>query len=339
MILGVGILLALATMWLTGRILLLLFCGVLLAVFLGSLADAIGAPLKLPRAAGLALALFLLCTFIGGIIYFLAPQVAHQSVELWHSVGTTFTQLHTALARRFPDIELPASKLPSASQLTEQLFGLTSSVVGMLVRFGIVLFVGIYAAVDPDLYVRGFLRLFRGAWRQRIDELLSQTSRALRWWLLGRAIAMASVGLLVIIGLWIGGVRLAFTLGLLAGLLTFVPYVGAIVSAIPAILIAFAQGPGFVLYALAVFLLAHVLEAYVIVPVVQHRVIHLPPVFLLAAQAIMGTLFGLLGVALAAPLAATGMVAVRVLYLRDTEGEPHPDATTVDLATGGRRGP
>lgn len=320
-IVGFVVLLAFLTMWLAGSVLLLLFCGVLLAVVLQSLALAIGNPLRLPHGVSFALALMLLLGLFGGVVYFTAPQVANQATELWQTVGTALQRVRETLHNYFPDIELPASRVFSAPWLTAQLFGLTSSAVGLLMTLGIIFFVGVYTAADPSLYIRGFLRLFTPQWRPRIEELLTEMSRALRRWLLGRAIAMSAVGILMVLGLWIGGIRLAFALGLIAGVLTFIPYLGAIASAVPAVLIAGTQGPGYVVYTLAIFSVAHVLEAYVIVPLVQQQVIHLPPALLLAAQALLGAWFGVIGVALAAPLTAMGMVAVQILYLRDILNE------------------
>lgn len=316
-IVGFVLLLAFLTMWLAGSVLLLLFCGVLLAVVLQSLAHAIGRPLRLPHGVSFALALVLMFVLLGAAVYFLAPQVADQGNELWQTIGTALHRVREAIHRYFPNMELPASKVFTAPWLTAQLFGLTSSAVGLLMTLGVIFFVGVYTAADPSLYIRGFLRLFTPQWRPRIEELLTEMGRALRRWLLGRAIAMSAVGILMVVGLWIGGIRLAFTLGLIAGVLTFIPYLGAIASAVPAVLIAGTQGPAYVAYTLVIFSVAHVLEAYVIVPLVQQRVIHLPPALLLAAQAFLGAWFGVIGVALAAPLTAMGMVAVQILYLRD----------------------
>jgi predicted PurR-regulated permease PerM len=321
-VLGFIALPVLLLMWLVGRILLLLFCGILLALLLRSLANLVGRSFHLPNAVSMAVALALMFGLIGGAFYFLAPQVLQQSAELWQNVVAGADRLHAEILRRFPDIELPAGQLPGASQLAGQLFGLTSSVLDIFVTFGIILFVGIYGAADPALYIAGLLRLFKPALRPRVEELVLETGRALRWWLLGRAIAMLAVGVLVMLGLWIGGVALAFTLGVVAAILTFIPYVGAIVSAIPAVLIAFAQGPHLVLYVLGVIAVAHVLEGYIVIPLVQQRIAHLPPALLLASQAILGTLFGMLGITLAAPLTVAGMVATKLLYLRDVLGEP-----------------
>lgn len=314
---GFAIVAAVAVMWFVGDVLLLLFCGILFAVLLDGLANSIDRVVQLPRLVRVVLALVFLLAICGGAIYLTAPQVVDQAVELRQNIVTTVAHLQEDLARYFPDVSLPLSKFPSTSWLTAHLFGLTTSIVGILVTLGVIFFVGLYAAVDPDLYVRGFLRLFRPDWRQLAKEVLTESGRALRWWLLGRGIAMAAVGALTMAGLGIGGVHLAFTLGLITGLLTFIPYLGAILSAIPAILIAVTQGPGFVVFVLIIFVVAHILEGYVIVPLVQQRVIHLPPALLLAAQAIVGSSYGVIGVALAAPLTAIAMVVTKKLYLRD----------------------
>ena len=126
------------------------------------------------------------------------------------------------------------------------------------------------------------------------------------------------------VGLWLIGVRLAFTLGLLAGTLSFVPYLGSISSAIPAVLIALTQSNTMVLYVIVLYVVVHVAEGYILVPLMQKKMVNLPPALTLSMQAILGTLLGVIGIALATPPTAAVMVATRMLYV---EGVLHDTGT------------
>jgi predicted PurR-regulated permease PerM len=123
------------------------------------------------------------------------------------------------------------------------------------------------------------------------------------------------------IGLWLLHIKLAFTLGLFTGVMIFVPYLGAILSEIPAVLIALIQGPGKVIEVLILYLGVHVLEAYVLTPMVQRRAIRLPPAVTIMSQMFMFSITGILGIAVATPLAATVIVTVKELYLHEKAEE------------------
>jgi predicted PurR-regulated permease PerM len=175
----------------------------------------------------------------------------------------------------------------------------------------------LYGAADPEIYVAGAVRLVPLGRRARIREVLREVAQALRWWLVGRLISMAVIAVMTGAGLWLIGVRLAFTLGLLAGTLSFVPYLGSISSAIPAILIALTQSTTMVLYVIVLYVVVHIAEGYILVPLTQKKMVHLPPALTLSMQAILGTLLGIIGIALATPLTAAVMVATRMLYVED----------------------
>jgi predicted PurR-regulated permease PerM len=123
----------------------------------------------------------------------------------------------------------------SARAVAGRFFGIASSTIGVVVGAIVVLFIGLYGALDPGVYVAGAVRLFPLERRARIREVLHEMAHSLRWWLFGRLISMAVIAVMTGAGLWLIGVRLAFTLGLLAGTVSFVPYLGSISSAILAL--------------------------------------------------------------------------------------------------------
>ncbi|MEO6828966.1 MAG: AI-2E family transporter [Acidobacteriaceae bacterium] len=120
------------------------------------------------------------------------------------------------------------------------------------------------------------------------------------------------------IGLWALGVPLAFTLGLFTGVMIFIPYLGALLSEIPAVLVALGISPMTAVYVLILYLGVHAIEGYVLTPLVQRRAVRLMPVLTILAQFFMWLVAGVLGVAIAAPLAAVGLVLVKRLYLHES---------------------
>jgi predicted PurR-regulated permease PerM len=181
----------------------------------------------------------------------------------------------------------------------------------------LILFLGVHFALDPRLYRDSALRVIPPAYRQRVGPALDDAGVALQKWLLGQLIAMLSVGILIGVSLWLLGVPLALSLGILAGLCEFVPVVGPILSAIPGVLLAFSQGPEMALYAVLIYVVMQQLESNLIIPLIQRWAVKLAPAASLLAVVAFGLLFGILGVAFATPIAVVVMVMVKHLYVED----------------------
>jgi predicted PurR-regulated permease PerM len=202
-----------------------------------------------------------------------------------------------------------------------QLTGLASTTVGVVINILIVFIIGLFLASQPDLYARGLKHLVPLAHRVHIGEVLSVIEDALRRWLIGRFGLMLINGALTALGLWVLRVPLAFTLGLLAGLLNFVPNFGPWIAAIPAVLIAFLQGPRQALSVGVLYLVLQSADGYLLTPLVDRRSVELPPVLTITAQVLLGLAFGFIGILLASPLTAVAMILVKMLYVEDLLGE------------------
>ena len=153
-----------------------------------------------------------------------------------------------------------------------------------------------------------------------MSPLPYETAETLWCWVLGRLFSMATLGVLTGIGLWLIGVPAALALGVLSGLLIFVPYIGAVAAALPNVVLAFSISGRTALYAIGLFIGIHILEGYLLVPLVQRRATHLPPAVGLGGQLIMGVLAGLVGLLFATPLLLAVLVLVRTLYVEDVLG-------------------
>jgi predicted PurR-regulated permease PerM len=179
----------------------------------------------------------------------------------------------------------------------------------------VVIVAGIFLALQPRFYATGAIKLVPPHKRALIGEAMNECERALQLWLKGQLMAMVVVGLLVGTGLWLLGVPSALTLGLLAGLLEFIPFAGPILAMIPAVLLALAVSPDLAIWVLLLYLAVQQFEGNVLTPVVQQYAVDLPGVVLLFSLIGFGIIFGTLGVILAAPLAVVSYVLVKRLYV------------------------
>jgi predicted PurR-regulated permease PerM len=196
-----------------------------------------------------------------------------------------------------------------------------SSIASALTGLFVVLFIAIFYAVEPALYREGVLHLVPHKRRKRIAEALSGTSIVLRRWLVAQFSAMIIVGVLTTVAYLIIGVDAAFALGLIAGLCEFVPFVGPVVAAIPAIGMAAAESSDKAMYVALAALAIQQAEEVLIVPLLMKNNLEMPPILTILAQGAMGLAFGVIGLLVAVPLLAALMVPVKMLYVHDVIGD------------------
>lgn len=327
---GIGLLfiLAITFVWVAAEVLLLVFAASLVAVLLNAATRFLVVYLHLPRglALGIVLAALISSLALGG--YFLAPRISGQIDQLSTTIPRALKVFEDYLASSswgqtvLEQVPAPQEMLNNASEVLMQARMLFSGAFGALVNFIIILFVGMYLAAQPRLYINGILRLLPKKKRARGEEVIAELGRTMELWLLGKFISMTVVGSMGALGLWLLDVPLAITLGLLAGLLDFIPYIGPILAGIPALLIAFSESPLTALYVLLLFILLQLMEGYLISPLVERKTVSLPPAITISMQVTLGLFFGLMGVALASPLAASLFVLITMLYVQDTLHDP-----------------
>jgi predicted PurR-regulated permease PerM len=303
--------------------LLLIFAGILFGIFLNGLTNCVTQWLRLPRWA----ALTLICLLLGAALFlfgwFAGPQVVQQMQQLVQQLPNSVT----ALQRRLQDYSWGRTLLSTMPPLDQmhlsiqallgpvtQMFTMTIEVLGWFV---FIFFVGLYLAASPEEYLEPTLLVLSPEHRARGREVLHALGQGLGWWLFGRAVTMISLGILTAIALWLFDIPLALVLGIIAGLLLFVPYLGAIAAAIPAFLVALMQSPAKALWVLVIYTGVHVFEGYFITPFVQRRAVALPPGLLLSVQILSASLFGLGGVVFSTPLTVVTIILVQMLYVQD----------------------
>ena len=308
-------------------VLLIVFAGMLVSIFLGGLTQLMQDATRLPRSLALGSVIGLLIVLLAGASVLTGPQLAGQLAQLSERLPQAIDQIER-LATQYgwmqevvDAVPGPAEMLPAATDVWGQLTDVFTVTFGAVAGLAIILAVGLYGAISPGTYASGLVRLVPLPKRERAEEVVGAVLRALRWWLVGRVTLMVVLGTLTGVGLWIVGIPSAFALGLITGLLSFIPYIGAILSAIPALLVAFLVSATHMVYALIVFAVVQGLENYLFTPLVQEHAVSIPPAALLVAQLVMGFLAGFLGVLLATPIAVTVIVLVQLLYVEDVLGD------------------
>lgn len=317
---AVGVLALALLLWQLMHGLILVFAAVILSIALLSVTRGFErlTPLRGAWALGAASAGVVVC--LAAFVALVGWRIAAQFGPLADAVSSAWTQVREAL-HNTPSGQaiLRTLATPSAAgSLTTGLRAATGT-VGALADVVLVLVIGLFLAADPALYRRGILRLASTSLRPRLAGMLDALGSALRRWLGGVLVSMLCIGLITGLGLWLLNIPMSLSLGFLAGLLEFVPYLGPIAAAIPAILVAFTLGSIPALEVLGLYILVHVIEAYVLVPLIQRRAVALPPALGLIAVVIFGILFGALGVMFAHPLMVAVIVLVEKLYLEASE--------------------
>jgi predicted PurR-regulated permease PerM len=207
------------------------------------------------------------------------------------------------------------------SGATRYLFPFLSSTIEIVTGLLIIIFLSIYIAVDPGMYRRGIMHLFPHERRERIGQVLSAIAAVLRKWLVTQLIAMLTLGIVTTILLLALDVKAAFALGLLSGLFEFIPTLGPIISALPAIAMGFLDSPEKALWVTIAYIGVHFLEGHLLIPLLMKGGINLPPALTIFSQALMAVLFGFLGLMCAVPLLAATVVGVKMLYVEDVVGD------------------
>jgi predicted PurR-regulated permease PerM len=330
-----GVLMAVALAccaWFGASILLLTFAGILFAILLRTPAEWMHRRLKIPSSVAVVLVILILLGSAAGVGWLIAPslddQVAKVKVELPKAVDRAGEWLgKTWIGKILRDGD-PGARIEWASMLGRAA-GVLSSLAGILLGVTIFVFVGIFLAVNPEVYRDGLLRLVPPARRDRARSILEELGRRLRRWLFGRLIGMAFIGLAVGTGLWIVKAPLALSLGLIAALFSFIPNLGPFLGAAPGILLATTQGGTQVAMVVGVYVIVEALDNNIITPLIEQKAVYQPPALTIVSQVVAGLFFGMLGLFLATPLTSTAVLLVRRLYVEDVLGDRPAEEPTL----------
>jgi predicted PurR-regulated permease PerM len=320
--------------WTFAATLFLIFAGVLLGVALNAMTNMLGRVVKLPHSLRLTIVCLVLAGLLSGIVFLGGATIAQQTTVLTDTIKSQLVNVKAFLERNGVDTGFfdfgslnttpdsaapgaPAHNLPSAGTLASsggaifsQSLKLILGTVSAVGNFFIVLFLGLAFAVQPNVYHSGLLFMAPAKHRARATIIVDRIGWTLERWLIAQIITMAAVFFVTWVGLAIIGIQSSFILGIQAGLLAFIPTVGAILGGVIVVLASLASGWVAALSAFVLFLGVHALESYVLTPIIQRQALDIPPATLFAFQILLGVVFGIWGLALALPLMAIAKVMI-----------------------------
>jgi predicted PurR-regulated permease PerM len=313
--------------WRTSSSLLIIFAGILFASFLDACTRAVGAIVPVGRAWRLTLVVLILTALVVlGAVWGIGkvPEQARLLIRVMDAQLDVLQQrlLSVGVELFGPDGARDFSRwFPDHDKLFGHAQTAVGTVASILANTLVIVFLGLLFSFDPGAYRDGVLLLARPSSRDRLRAVLDEMGSVLRSWLVGQLIRMVLMAACVWAALYLLGLPGAFLLGVQAGVSNFVPYLGPILAAIPVGLVAMPHGPSMLIWAVGIYTAIQSIEGYVIGPLIQRQAVELPPAWTLVAIVLFGSLFGVMGIALAMPLLAIGRVAVLRLYVEDWLGD------------------
>jgi predicted PurR-regulated permease PerM len=310
--------------WRLADVLLLLFFAILIATVLRGCADALAAWLGASPRVMFAVVTISIIALLATAVYWIGPALAAQASDLVTRLSSELNALRSQYGHT-PIGHAVSSEIANPQGIESGMMGHVSTVatstLGVIGELFVVVVISLYLAIAPALYMNGVVSLVPIPHRPLIRRVLDEIGHDLRFWFLGQLVDMITVGILSAIGFYFLGVPVPFALATIAGLFTIVPYFGVIAAAIPAVMVALTKSWMTAVWVIVILAVCHVAEGYLVAPLVQRRMVHLPPALLIFSMAIAGALFGALGIILGTPLAVATMVAVKRLYVEEVLGD------------------
>jgi len=325
--------------WYFAATLFLIFAGMLLGVALNAMANMLGRVVRLPHSLRLTIVCLVLAGLLSGVVFLGGATIAQQATALSGTIKSQLVGVKAFLERNGIDTSYfdlgnpaatpgasstpetpgaaPTHTLPSPGALASsggaiisQTFKLLLGTVSAVGNFFIVLFLGLAFAAQPSVYRKGLLFMAPVRHRARATVIVDHIGETLERWLIAQMVTMFAVFFVTSIGLAIIGIQSSFILGIQAGLLAFIPTVGALLGGLIVVLASLASGWVAAASAFALFLGVHALESYILTPIIQRQALDIPPATLFAFQILLGVVFGIWGLALALPLMAVAKVMI-----------------------------
>ena len=305
------------------RVLMLILAGILICVFFRGIGNWVAKKTGIKSGWATFFAIVLTFVIVGGAVWLLAPTASKQLSDLREQLPQAISQLKTQFGNTALGEELLGqdfslkSMMKGEGKWLQRITGVFSTTLTFVTYFFVILILGFLFSSGPKTYTDGLVSLFPKPRRKRAREVVDTLGNTLLQWLMGKMLSMLIVAIMTSIGLWLIGIPMAIVLGLIAGLLAFIPNFGPLISLIPAILMALLQGPVYILYVVVLYIGVQVVESNLLLPVIQKRMVEMPMAIVVIAQLVMGALTGIMGLILATPVAAVLIVLVKMLYVED----------------------
>ncbi|MDO7843988.1 AI-2E family transporter [Sphingomonas immobilis] len=307
--------------------LLIIFAGLVFAAMLDGGVRLLGKVLPIPRAWRLVIVVILTIAFIVGTGYLMGVQVAAQFEQLRVTLMVQATRLlgwasGLGLLPDHVDFNTIAEQaMGSFGKLTSWV----GTAIGAITSFVMIMVIGLFVAMEPRLYEAGLQWMIPSDSRREFAITIERMGKTMRSLLAGRLLGMALEGVMTGIALAFAGVPMALVLGIVVGVLAFIPNIGAIISGLMMVAVGFSAGVHTGVWAIIIYFVIQTFDGYVVIPMVARKTVDLPPALTLSTQILAGTLFGILGLALADPMTAMIKVALErnsERAIREIEDEP-----------------
>ncbi|MFZ0490772.1 MAG: AI-2E family transporter [Salegentibacter sp.] len=302
----------------TFNVFLLILAGTLIACYFRGLSSFIAKKTNWNNKLTMAIAVVGSILLLAGIGWLIGSKVQAQIAQLSESLPAAFHDAKDYLDQSWLGQQLveKVEDAKSGGKMASFFTTFFRTTFGILGDLYLILFIGIYFTVSPSLYKKGIIKIVPPRGRDKAKEVLSHLGSGLQKWLAGKIFAMFVVFVLTSIGLISLGMPMWLALALIAGFLNFVPNFGPLIAMIPAVLLALSQDPTMALLVVGLYLLVQLLESNFITPMVQQRLIQIPPALIIISQILVGALTGMWGIVLATPLVLIVMIVVEDLYTK-----------------------
>lgn len=303
---------------------LLVFAGIFFAVLLNFASNWIISKTPLKYGVALFLVLLLLTGFLFLIIRLIGPSMVEQVQDMSDTLPRSLQNLkekitQSSIGQTLFD-ELPkdlGALLENRDRIVSRIVGSFSTTIGAIANFFIIIVTGIFLAASPGIYTKGFISLFPVYFRPRLREVMDKTQYSLSLWMMAKFISMLVVGIFTAIGLELLGMPMPYALALLAAFFSFIPNIGPYLALAPAVLIALMEGGNMFIYVLILYFGIQIVESYFITPMIEKKMVRLPPALTLFWLVLLGLLTGILGLIMATPILAALIVIIGELYVKD----------------------
>ncbi|MDQ3552591.1 MAG: AI-2E family transporter [Bacteroidota bacterium] len=296
------------------HILLLVLAGVLISVFFHGFGIFLSRKMKINRRWSLLYSIIISLVFLFVISWFIGSKVQIQIAELSDSFPAILENAENQLNKSRIGREIVETIQSGREQSLSSARGFFTTGFGIIADLYIILIISIFLTASPNLYTNGIVSMMPKSFQAKATNIISHAGFKLRSWLKGQIFAMFFVFILTSVGLSILGVPMALALGLIAGILNFIPNFGPLIALIPGVLVALLISPTTALIAAAIYTGVQIIES-IVTPIIQNRLVQLPPALIIIFQVIMGALAGAMGVILATPFLVFLKSAVEILYL------------------------
>ncbi|MGI0108211.1 AI-2E family transporter [Salinimicrobium sp. WS361] len=315
---------ALALLIFHANFFLLVFAGIFFSTLLNFSSNWIVSKTSMPYGLALLLVLLFITGILALIIILVGPSMVQQVQDMTDTLPKSLQNLReeitqTSIGRSLFE-ELPSdigALLENREKVVSRIVGSFSTTIGAIANFFIIIVTAIFLASSPKIYTQGFIRLFPTHFRLRLREVMDKTQRSLSLWMMAKLMSMLVVGVFTAVGLEILGMPMPYALALIAALFSFIPNIGPYLALAPAVLIALMQGGNMYIYVLILYFGIQIVESYLITPMIEKKMVHLPPALTLFWMVLLGLITGILGLIMATPILAALIVIIEELYVKD----------------------